>query len=263
MCDRNTKTRCSQQPTSSCSSDNRGPRGYDGPPGHMGPRGPPGPPCVLDIRTLTHKRSEGSYLPFPRRPYGCAEVELPIELLNEPFTLEDNSKRILNTSRVQREKFSFYLHTSGIKFEIGQNAWSVDVEINMLLSKRNTNVSVVTIYDEYGLTITYEFLKHLHAAKARHQFWNPAWISAYLDASLMVLRPDIRLDLITISCLDDIATKSAYLLTELTHLDSQQLRTTEQIVASPISLPAEVLALITNNPTLNRSIADSVQQIRS
>lgn len=227
-----------------------------------GPRGPPGPPGQLDIRTLTHKRSNGSSLPFPRRPVGCVEVQLPIELLNQPFTLEDNGHRMLNTSRVQRASFSFEITHKEVQFRVGDISYSVTVEVNMLLAKTKSNISVITIYDQYGLSVTYEFLKHLHQVKGKHQFWNPAWLSAYLDASLLALNPELKVDLATISCLDDIAVKSSYLLNELAHLDSLQLKMTEELQQADCNMPAEILALITNNPTLSKSIYDSVQQER-
>ena len=190
-------------------------------------------------------------------PVGCKQVDLPIELLNEPFTLEDNHKRILKI-RDYRELFSFEMTNTGIKFKIGVQTWEIVVEVNPLLSKTKTNVSVIAIYDNYGLSITYEFLRHLHESKGRHQFWNPAWISCYLDAALLILKPGINVNLSSLSGLDEIATKCSYLLAELSYIDSLAPKATEELVQSSIHLPIELLSLITQNPTLSKGIAEQM-----
>ncbi|CAH6420615.1 Hypothetical protein POVR2_LOCUS206 [uncultured virus] len=87
---------------------------------------------------------------------------IPIELLNEPFSFSDNCYR--PEVIVPRERFHFEVtqHCSRVFIQdrevITCNRLSSSYS---RLEKRGTNVSILTVYDTYGLDIALKFLAHI------------------------------------------------------------------------------------------------------
>lgn len=84
-------------------------------------------------------------------------VPIPEELLNEPYTYDDNGLRP-EIRQVGRSKFRFEIADSGTPTCIVGRQLITRVEsprrrYHAMPSKRRTSVSVINVYDAYGLDI--------------------------------------------------------------------------------------------------------------
>lgn len=117
------------------------------------------------------------------------EVPLPEGLENEPYAYEDTEFRAELSHT--RERFEFRIDEGGSAFcRVGKEELQgprIERGRRPLPKKRTSNVSVVSVYDVYGLQATYAYLKYLYEVKYDPHF--PSWLTTYLRGSLMVLRP--------------------------------------------------------------------------
>lgn len=204
------------------------------------------------------------------------EVPLPLELANEPFTYNDNGKRVSRTSHVKRELFSFEITTNdGAVCKIGGKIVSRTLVPAYIHAppKSKSQLSVISVYDVYGLEVTYAFLKRLYLLN------HPNWTIPYLQASLTVLerprsaaavlQPDakhsgsaVRPAEHAISVLDGdkgwICLAST-LLFHLAMLELQQPRLTAPLTQIDVQLPYELIARITHNPALSSCVANALR----
>lgn len=117
------------------------------------------------------------------------EVPLPQGLENEPYAFQDTGFRAELPHT--RERFEFRIDEGGSAFcRVGKEELQgprIERGRRPLPEKRTSNVSVVSVYDVYGLQATYTYLKYLYEVKYDAHF--PSWLTTYLRGSLMVLRP--------------------------------------------------------------------------
>ena len=178
---------------------------------------------------------------------------LPEELLNEPYTYRDSGLR--PEYKIQRPFFLFSaFEGGGASCIVGSSRISVSegqsYSLAIPLEKCVSRFSVVSVYDTYGLRITYEFLKHLYFQKR----YRSSWLVTYLRGSLAIL------DLGTLDSTHenaDVMHWCSLLLSRLSELDSKQPRPIEQVTSSSV-LPIEMLALITNSVRLSKNVAREV-----
>lgn len=133
-------------------------------------------------------RSHTKKPPFPLKLSTQSPI-LPLELENEPFSYEDNGLRpeVIKS----RPRFLFQIHSGmGATVQVGSKtiAESRGGPILRIPNKSRSTVSVLSVFDTYGLDITLSFLRYLYEKK-----WVPEhpWLEAYLAGSLVMIRPEM------------------------------------------------------------------------
>ena len=119
-----------------------------------------------------------------RRP----AVALPAELLNEPYSYDDNGDR--PEKKIFRSDFIFITYPCGAaSCSIGQDEVDTpgpEYVIGSRPKKRSSYFSIVNIYDTYGLDITLSYLDWLQSDRNKP---GTVWLATYLRGSLAVLDP--------------------------------------------------------------------------
>lgn len=179
-------------------------------------------------------------------------IGLPEELSNEPYTYNDSGLR--PEYKIRRPFFHFTaLEGGGAVCVVGSTRICVDggqsYTLAIPLEKSVSRFSVVSVYDTYGLAVTYEFLKYLYLQKCYHS----GWLVTYLRGSLAQLDPGTLASIETCDPLQ----LSAQLLSRLVEIESKQPRSAEQVTTPP-ALPLEMLALITNSVRLSKDLTREV-----
>lgn len=188
---------------------------------------------------------------------------LPAELANEPYSFYDDKLRPEIIRR--RQRFEYRIVDDGVECYVGdrRTSWT-QYDLGLLRHGRNidkisSNVSVIAVYDRYGIPGAYTYLKHLYERKYYADY--PAFLYIYLEGSLMVLRPDFK----TTQEVRDggiayILNLCSQLLLELVALDAKQPKMLGEL--RPVrkgTLPPDVLALITGSQRLSKPISDRVR----
>ena len=176
---------------------------------------------------------------------------LPVELLNEPFRYgyQDNEYRPEIT--VSRSPFLFKIDEWSVTVRVAGKECSVASYLEAdegeeLPTKHKTNVSVLNVYDMYGLTITLEFLRHV--SRNRHD--HIEWIEIYLIGCMFALRLEPQCKQYIIqrirSMVEDITV-------ELMRREKCKAKLDCELV--PQSLPIEIVALITGSVRISKEAA--------
>lgn len=205
---------------------------------------------------------------FVLRPSDVSEAEMPSDLVNEPYAFIDNGARpeIIRS----RPKFQYQIVRGDVSCTIGtgpselKTKWSGHTRpaLNPTYgspAKASTNISVVTVYDTYGLSVVYAYLKHLYNRKYNASY--PAWLYVYLEGSLLVLRSDFQ----TTDELRSVGTAyvlylCSLLLSELSILDAKQPKMQGSLESvEEGTLPPEVLAQIIRSQRVAKPIASQVR----
>ena len=162
------------------------------------------------------------------------------------------------TSFTKRDPFSFEIAASELRCTIGDKTIVLGGCCLPPPTKNKSKVSVISVYDVYGLEVTYAFLKHLHTKEG-----DKTWIATYLSASLLILDertesawPYMRME-------DKILHLTTTLLYYLKAMDDMQPRVSESTSETALVLPVELIARITNNPTLCCEVRDQVKLTRA
>lgn len=187
------------------------------------------------------------------------EVPLPSELVNEPFSFFDNGLRPEIVK--PRPKFRFEIEDNGVVIvttHSGRVLARPSRPSLHLPEKRSTNVSVATVYDTYGLEVTYSFLKHVY--KHKYQSENK-WLLAYLEGSLLVLWPESE-PVVSDNSPSRILYLCCQIMRELEHLESKLLKMLAPVQASTTRFPDEVLAKILGSERVSKQIASEVRYDR-
>lgn len=205
---------------------------------------------------------------FVLRPSDVSESEMPSELANEPYAFIDDGARPEITR--PRPKFQYEIINGDVTCFVGSDIDRLKVEWsgharpapNATYAdpiKASTNISVVAVYDTYGLSVAYAYLRHLYNRKYNASY--PAWLYVYLEGSLLVLRSEFRTtDELRNSGTAYILYLCSLLLSELSILDAKQPRMQGllQNVDSSV-LPPEVLAQILRSQRVAKPITSQVR----
>lgn len=181
--------------------------------------------------------------------YTTVETILPTELLEQPFVHPQSSKLELTVPRA-----SFYMKISltGIECKIGNlaiyNQCHYDNSYGELLV---CQVSILNIYDSYGLEISKLFLQHVCELDVIVD-----WKQTYLYCSLVAMNP-----MIEASYHLSLSELSMLMVTELESLEASQPRCIEEITLAP-QLPIELLARIINSKRVSKALAALVETHR-
>lgn len=225
------------------------------------------------LLTDAQQRNIVTSIPFLPLSYYTSVVPLPVELYNEPYSFFDTKKRPEIT--VRRSRFLFEVGPSAVYMTVhgvNRSGATRQVPVANLPAKKRTNISVITVYDTYGLEITYAYLRFLYLYK--YAAIAPEWLEYYLVASLAVLQPEALSEKViagTVGSEHSVLYYASRLMLELTNLDSKQPRMIGELVAPapvpkgeepPPVFPKEVLSKITGSERLSKSVAEATRSAR-
>lgn len=183
-----------------------------------------------------------------------AMQDLPLELLNEPFTNNDNGYR--PEIIVPRRKFECVIDRNTISVRVsGKLVYSIENYGSIVPIKWRSNLSIPTIYDTYGLQIALSFIQHL--VDGMHKL---SHVHAYLYGCLNVLGLKAKQ---RHQSMNDIAKLIA---NHLVNLDKHNVVHELSSRASCLSLhsnsrlcmPLELVARLTNSLRISKSVSELV-----
>ncbi|CAH6420348.1 Hypothetical protein POVR2_LOCUS132 [uncultured virus] len=149
-------------------------------------------------------------------------IELPLELLNEPYTDTDNGYR---PEIVVRRRKYYYSDPYSSK-------------------KQSTKLSILNIYDTYGLGITLLFLDHLE------QNYHPSRLYVYIQDACVLLGCDRD------EVPDSLADQLAFIRDELTRRAEMWPKITGPDCT--VSMPIELVAKITGSERISHEVTKHV-----
>ena len=200
---------------------------------------------------ITNTRTEGP------------DLVLPEELLNEPWTFDDTGLRLELKSR--RPKFLFKIDEEGVASCIVGTSYIGDQDLGGLPDnfdgarmKRTSNISVLSVYSNYGLDITYEYLWYLYHNK--HPRLAVAWLTTYLASSLdEILGPERALSF-RHKLSDTSPYHAIYLCSEIMRLleqrDNREPKLVSDLTDVPEgTLPADLLARVIGSARISKELA--------
>lgn len=204
-------------------------------------------------------------------------VRVPAELENEPFSYNDTKLRPDVRSSVIRPVFLFLIRSqrqiscivNGRSVHVQQNSMSRGMRPSrtradmfgssyrtvLVPDKAASGVSVVSVYDLYGLDVALSFVNNLCTRWKENP--ESEWLFSYLVGSLCVL--DLKYENLNI---EDTVQAANLLLSELIGLEGRQPKMLGSLVSEGTSLPPEVLARITGNPFISASITRELRATR-
>ncbi|CAH6419535.1 Hypothetical protein POVR2_LOCUS39 [uncultured virus] len=231
--------------------------------------------------SIVAESTERSFIPFSFLSQ-IRLVSLPEELLNEPYVNKENARRVLK-HYTRRPYFLFYmcyLHSSQHSRNtvrkhfitycwVGNTYFQKQGQYNRQHGREpryTTQVSILDIYDLYGLEITYSFLHRIFNVLPKnrgydgydsYEEWEPLML--YLAGSLALIRPEFVKSNISWSRSKETASLfCTYLLAELVSLDNTQPRLVQPLQESSI-LPHDILARIIQDERVSKSISRTLQ----
>ncbi|CAH6419534.1 Hypothetical protein POVR2_LOCUS38 [uncultured virus] len=175
------------------------------------------------------------------------EVDLPLELYNEPYSWYDNEYRAEIVTL--RDEFRYEIRGSTATCSIRDGMIEGEEQDYTTPSKATSNVSVLTVYDTYGLQVTYAFLKNLYSRK--YQQDAPDWLMIYLEGSMMAIDPAYEESgyqgpySILYLCL--------LIYSELELIDRETFRPLDSLEPSSM-LPTDIVARITGSERISKAV---------
>jgi hypothetical protein len=189
------------------------------------------------------------------------KVDVPKELENEPYAIVDTGLRpeIKIPSKIS---YLFELGSDEIWIRIGQKMWTIDITTR-LPGKKRTRISVLDIYENYGIDVAYSYLSKL--------YYNPIsrinikLMVAYLESSLMVINPEFQSNIKRLESVGEFSDMYALHLSSLLLLELTGIENKRPYV--PIDLPKEttinvlpedIVTKIVGSTRLSKSTAEKV-----
>ena len=176
-------------------------------------------------------------------------TEVPVELANEPCTNYDTwlrSEIILDCPR--------------LLYRVDIHKASYSIEGKLTERKKNTcRISVINIYDTYGIAVVYSFLKRLYRPDLNtSELW---WIETYLRASLQIIlgsevaeaEPILNAEEMLARMLERILSLSRLIMDQLLEIDSRQPKMVGELT-SEFYLPLDLLVMIIRSKRISKSL---------
>lgn len=146
---------------------------------------------------------------------------------------------------------------SGVVYRLAHEPASIRLES---MWKPRSNVSILAVYDTYGLDVALLFLSYLVRRIERKQ--NPEWLQGYLRACLSIMRgcPESCIFVCSLTNAHGLAREIEL---ELRALDEKQPRGSGELdVNVMLQLPLELLARIINSTRVSKAIRVAVLALR-
>lgn len=188
-------------------------------------------------------------------------VPLHSDLVNEPWTKEDTGVRADVYPSSSRPFFKCQL-AGGMGVCIAGNIALSIPQLEQIDKswKIATTLSVIDVYDAYGLETAYSYLHHLYHLEISMNY--PQYLALYLVGSLAILNPECATSMykkIRKQSAAIVLAACSILLAELALLETKQpILSCSEITAHTTVLPIEILARIFNSKRISKQIAEQV-----
>lgn len=185
-------------------------------------------------------------------------VPVPIELWNEPYAFIDTGDR--PEIVVSRPVFKYSIRERILTAGVGGMARyrNTNLSADQIPEKSNSNISVITVYDTYGLDIAYSYLRHLFLYKYDKQ--HPEWLALYLLGSLSVLTPKAIEGEVAVRPVD-ILYLCTRLIAELVSLENKQPKMLGTLQPSS-QLTTDIIGKITGSERISKSVTAGARAVR-
>lgn len=185
-------------------------------------------------------------------------VPVPIELWNEPYAFIDTGDR--PEIVVPRPLFKYSIRERMLAAGVGGMARyrNANLDADQIPVKNASNVSVITVYDTYGLDIAYSYLHHLYSHKYDQR--HPDWLALYLMASLSVLTPKAIEGDVAVGPVD-ILYLCTRLVAELSNLENKQPKMLGTLQPSS-QLTTDIIGKITGSERISKSVTAGARAVR-
>ena len=195
---------------------------------------------------------------LPSSLFRLTNIKLPRELVSEPFGCLSNSLRPEITK--QRARFTFSIDSQSRTVHCTVGNVSLTISYVDVYHSSSTNVSVLSVYDTYGLDVVLSYIEHLYS----YGIESISAIEIYLAGSLLAIRPELYNELnklLTIrTCSDLRMLLTDWIVCELGKLESQQPRLLAGLSSCPIGFTDDLLALMIPSNRVARSISTKRQR---
>jgi hypothetical protein len=188
---------------------------------------------------------------------GITKVEIPIELKDEPYSYEPSGYKV--EILVPRPRFLFDISKHEVNVYVGRDMVSsggTKLKHNEdLPAKHISNVSVLTVYDTYGLDVTYAYLNYLYHNKFYER--HPLWLSIYLMGSYVAMTDKyIEVEDATDA---EVLMSISMILLELVQREAEKFK---PLASEPASrnLPPELIARIIGSTRLSKDVSKQVMR---
>ncbi|CAH6419565.1 Hypothetical protein POVR2_LOCUS70 [uncultured virus] len=172
-------------------------------------------------------------------------MSLPDELLNEPFPdYRDNGLRVEIV--IPRPRFEYTISASRVEVKMrGEILHSKQHYTWSVPSKSSSRISILNVYDTYGLEIAVLFLQHVLGMKAKYD----CFIDVYLDGCLSALGISVPKSYIP----PDI---EKLVTAHLNKIDKRQPRGISD--ATVCTLPIELVPLVTQSLRISKAVSSLI-----
>jgi hypothetical protein len=194
-----------------------------------------------------------------------SQVTLPDELKNEPYTISDNEYR--PDIRVKKTYYKFIVqilrnNNSKIYANVEKGIYyrnSIGIPEKHIPEKLKTNISVIDVYENYGLDVTYSYLRYICLDNPISRK-NPSWLSFYLETSMIILQNDFKP---SIWPLKDAVTQNLYmcslLLSHFLIIENKKVKILGPFIETQYTIPLEIVSKITDSKRLSKKFSETVQ----
>lgn len=215
---------------------------------------------------MRKKRKKKHVELLPEVPFHITEsiplVPIHSDLLEGPYTDRRQLPMCLLSTR---PFFVFESRNSYISAGTCDHSFCCDYKARKRRKEMVSHVSVVDVYDFYGLEMAYSYMHHLYhlPASIRH----PQWFITYIVGSLMMVNVEQGKRLREMRMKQDNnplfpSHVCSILLSELILLDSGEPKLQAPIEPHTTVLPVELLARIFNSTLISKSITEHVTKQR-
>jgi hypothetical protein len=200
--------------------------------------------------------------PFFTDPH-FSTTTLSSDLENEPYAITDTGYRPY--IRIKSGHFEYEINNEekASYVKINKNIYSnrisylFDYQLDHTPNKLRTNISVMDVYINYGLNMTYCYLNYIYYNSI--SIINPDWLFGYLEASLLVIDPSYKRTKTTYS-INKIKIYNLYLssliLLKLALIDKDQPKLLSPLHKVKQNIPLDILSSIFQSKRISKKIGE-------
>jgi hypothetical protein len=187
-------------------------------------------------------------------------IPLDDNIINEPYTNNDTGFK--PEIKIKRPFFCFKISEDGIASACVNNKtiFSAKGRKDNIPKKCYSNISVLNIYDTYGVDMVYSFL--FHVCSNKYSNIRPDWLIIYLGGSILMFNPsyiDRFTDIFSSVFNASITTLCTFIITYILELEKVQ-----PILNTPLDkitqiLPTEIISKILQSKRISKKISNYIK----
>ncbi|CAH6420487.1 Hypothetical protein POVR2_LOCUS173 [uncultured virus] len=203
-------------------------------------------------------------IPF-HLPTSVTLIALHPDLINEPYRKKDTGVRHDCFPDSETPYFTFSCKSGKPTCTIGRVTVTSNKTFKMKRNwKLESNLTVLDVYNTYGLDMACSYLHHICKLKLSAKY--PDMLRIYLIGNLSLVQLELAARIyepkMLSSPVQDILISSYALLSELAMREGKQPRMLGELVPHETNLPVELLAKIFQSKRINKQIAEQVTMQR-